>query len=96
MILKKLFLLNLSEQQSIRSLCLANIRLYNTTHYTNGNKTNYLFRFSNAQKVKESCNGSIISRRFKEHRIKILYPLHVTGFDMMLDGDKKEAETARE
>ena len=34
--------------------------------------------------------------RVQEHGMKILYPLHVTGFDTLLDGDKKETETARE
>ena len=94
-ILKNFFFLNQSEQQPIQSLCLATRRMYNTMNYTNENKTNYLFIFKNAHEVNEACNGSIISRRVQEHGMKILYPLHVTGFDTLLDGDKKETDTAR-
>ena len=34
--------------------------------------------------------------RVQEHGMKILYPVRVTGFDTLLDGDKKETETERE
>ena len=52
-----------------------------------------LFRFRNSHKVNEACNGSLLSRLIQEHGMKIIYPLHVTGFDTLLDDDKKESET---
>ena len=69
--------------------------MYNTIQYTKNNKTNYLVRFRDSHKVNEACNRRIISRIVQEHGMKILYPLHVTGFDTLLNFDKKDTETAR-
>ena len=91
MILKKICLLNQSEQHPSRSLCLATRRLYNKIHSTDENTTDYLVRFRNEQKVNEACNGSLISRGLQEHRMKILYTLYVTGFDALSVNEKKEA-----
>ena len=68
--------------------------MYKKIHHTNENRNNYLVRLHNSQRVKEACNVSLITRGFQEHGMKILYPLHVTGFDKLSDYDKKEAETA--
>ena len=83
MILKKPCLTNQPEQHTIRYLCLETRRLYNTTKNTDDNTANYLVRFQNTQKENEACNGSFISRRFQEHGTKILYPLHVTRFNVL-------------
>ena len=58
--------------------------------------TEYLLRFHNTQKVKKSCNGSLIPRGLQEHGMKIIYPLHVPGFYTLTNNGKKEAEIARE
>ena len=50
-------------------------------HYANNNTTDYLVRFRNAQKVNEACDGSLITKGVQEHGMKILFPLHNTGFD---------------
>ena len=39
-------------------------------HHANKNKTNYLFRFCNVQKVNEACNGSLIIREVQENGMK--------------------------
>ena len=62
----------------------------------NENMTDYLVRFRTDQKVNEACNGSLISRGVKEHGMKLLYPLHVTGFDVLSENDNKEEEKTRE
>ena len=51
MILNIICFSNQSEQHPIRSLCMSN-----------ENTTNYLFRFRNAQKSNEACNGSLITK----------------------------------
>ena len=53
------------------------------------NTQDYLFRLQNAQKVNKACNGRLISRGFQEHGMKILYQLHVTGFDALSDDNKQ-------
>ena len=60
-ILNMLCFSNKSEQQPIRSLCLATICMYSTMQYTNNNTTEYLVRFRNANKVNEACNGSLVT-----------------------------------
>ena len=87
-ILKSICFSNHSEQHLIRSLFLYMRRLYNTMKYTNNNTTNYLVRFCNAQKVNEACNGSLISKGVQEHGMKILSPLHNTGFDSLQEYEK--------
>ena len=83
MILKKFCFSNQSEQHPIHSLFLETRRLCNTMQYANDNTTDYLVRFCNAQKVNEACNERQIARVLQEHGMKILYPLHVTGFDSL-------------
>ena len=58
--------------------------------------TNFLVRYCNVQKANDSCNGILITRGVQEYEINIIYPLHVTVFDALLDNDKKEADTAGE
>ena len=62
----------------------------------NEKKTDYLVKFHNAQKFNEASNGTIMTRGFQEHRFKIVYPLHITEFDAILDDDKKDADTSGE
>ena len=64
--------------------------------HANNNTNDYLVRFCNEQKINEAYNGSIIKRGFQEQGMKILYPLHVTGFDTMQDNYNKEVETEGE
>ena len=54
--------------------------------------TDYLVWYCNSQKVNESCNGSLISRGVQEHGMKILYPLHVTGFYTLTNDYKKDMD----
>ena len=95
-ILNNICFSNQSEQNPIRSLCLSTRRLYNTIQYASYNTTNYLVRFRNTQTVNESCNGIQITRGVQEHGMKILFPLHTTGFYALHNSDKKEAETSVE
>ena len=92
MILKKILFSNQSEQHPIRSLCLSTRLLYNTMQYASENKTDYLIRFCNSQKVNEACDGSLITKGVQEHGMKIRFPLHNTGFDYLQEDEKKEAE----
>ena len=71
-------------------------RLYNNMKYARKNTTDYLVRFRNAQKVNESCNGSLVTKGIQYHGVKILLPLHNTGFDSIQEEEKKEAENAGE
>ena len=64
--------------------------------YANKNTTDYLVRFRNAQKVNEACDGSLITKGVKKHGMKILFPLHNSGFDSMQEDEKNEAEKAGE
>ena len=70
--------------------------LYNIIQNVNENTADYLVRFRNFQKLNKACNGSLIKKFVQENWMKILYPLHVTGFDTIPDDDKKEAETEGE
>ena len=90
MILKRLWFSNQSEQHLICSLWLDTRSLYNTMQYANKNTTDYLVRFHNAQKFNEACNGSLITRFVQEHEMKILFPLHTTGFDFLQENYKKK------
>ena len=96
MIIKKLCFSNWSEQHPICSIFLVTRRLCNKMYHVNYNMTEYLLRFHNTQKVKKSCNGSLIPRGLQEHGMKIIYPLHVPGFYTLTNNGKKEAEIARE
>ena len=96
MILKRICFSNKSEQHPIRSLWLFTRRLYNTMKYSNENTTNYLVRLLNDQKVNEACDGSLITKGIKEHGMKIIFPLHNTGFDSLQEDEKKEAEKSGE
>ena len=58
--------------------------------------TDYLVRFLNAQKFNNAFNGNLIPRGIQEHGMKMLYPLHVTGFDALLEDEKYEAEISGE
>ena len=84
--------LNNPEKHPTISLWLSKRRLYNTIQYAKENTTDYLVRFRNARKAKEACNGSLITRGVKEHGMKILFPLHNTGFDSLLEYEKSETE----
>ena len=68
--------------------------LYNTIQCANENTTDYLVRFRNDQKVNEACNTILITKGIKEHGMKILFPLHNTGFDYIQEDEKKEAENS--
>ena len=59
--------------------------------YAIENTTDYLFRFRNAQKVNEACDGSLITKGVQEHGMKVHFPLHNTGFDSLQEDEKKEA-----
>ena len=91
---KKLCLSNKYKQHPIHSLWLAMRWLYNKIHHTNDKRKNCLLRLHNSQKVTEACNGSLITRGFQEHGMKIINPIHSTGFYTLSDYDKKEVETA--
>ena len=93
MILKSPFLENQSKQHPIRLLCLSTIHLYKPMQYAKENTTKYLVRFCNFQKVNKACNGSIITRGVQDYGMKILFPLHTDGFDLLQENEKKEAET---
>ena len=54
--------------------------------------TEYLVRFLNYLKENEAYNGRLITGGVQEHRMKILYPIHVTVFDSLQDNENKEAE----
>ena len=45
--------------------------------------TDYLVRFRNAQEVNEACNENLITRGVQENGMKILPPLHNTGFNSL-------------
>ena len=60
----------------------------------NENTTNYLVRFLDAQKFNEACNGSLITKGLQEHGMKVLFPLHNTGFHYLQEDKKKETEKA--
>ena len=94
MILKRICFSNQSKQHPIRSLCLSTRHRYNTIQYAKENTTDYLVRFRNAQKVNEACNGSLITKGVQEHGMKIIFPLHNTGFDSLQEDEKKEVEKA--
>ena len=96
MILKKLCFSNKYEQHPTRSLCLATRRLYNTMQYASKNTTNRLVISRNVQKANEACNGIPITRGVQEHGMQNLFSLHTTGFDSLLDDEKKEADKAGE
>ena len=91
MILKRICFSNQSEQHPIRSLCLSTRRIYNTMQYANKNTTDFLVRFRNAEKVNEACDRSLITKGVQEHGTKICFPLQNTGFDSLLEDEKKEA-----
>ena len=55
------------------------------------NTTVYMVQLRNYQKVNEACNGSLISRGFQENGMKLVHPLHVTGFYALQYDGKKEA-----
>ena len=93
-IIKKLYFSNQYEKPLIRSICLETRQLYKTMQHTTDNTTNYLFRFHNAEKENEKCNGILLTRRFQEHWMKILYQLHVTNFYSLHDNGKKDSEIA--
>ena len=96
MILKRICFSNQSEQHPIRSLCLSTRSLYNTMQYVNENTIDYLVRFHNVQKVNEACDGSLITKEVQKHGMKIIFPLHNTGFDSLQEYEHKEAEKAGE
>ena len=64
--------------------------------YSNKNTTDYLVRFRNAKKVNEAFDRSLITKGVQEHGEKIRFPLHNTGFDYLLEDEKREAENAGE
>ena len=64
--------------------------------YANDNTTDYLFRFLNTHKFNEACNGSLITRGVQEHGIRIIFPLHNTGFYLLQENGKKEVEAEGE
>ena len=66
--------------------------MYNNMQYSNKNTTDYLVRFRNAQKVNEACDESLITKGVQEHGMKIIFPLHNTGFNSLQEDEKKEAE----
>ena len=96
MILKKLCFSNQSKQQPIWSLFLSTSRMYNTMQYANENNTEYLVSFRNAQKFNKACNGILITKGVQEHGMKILFPLHNTGFDSLQEEENKESEKSVE
>ena len=55
-----------------------------------------MVRFRNTQKVNEACNGSLSTRGLQNHGMKIIFPLHNTGFDSLQEDKKKEAEKSGE
>ena len=59
--------------------------------YANKNTTDYLVRFRNVEKVNGACDRSLITKGAQEHGKKIRFPLHNTGFDSLLEDEKKEA-----
>ena len=61
--------------------------------HSNENTTNYPVRLRNAQRENEACNESLIKRGVQEYGMKIVYPLHATGFDTLQENDKKEVDT---
>ena len=61
--------------------------------YTREITADYLVRYHNAYKANEACNGILIKRGIQEHGIKILFPLHTTGFYSLQENEKKEADT---
>ena len=60
--------------------------------YSNENTTDYLVRFRNAQKVNESCDGSLITKGVQKHGIKIIFSLNNNGFDSLQKDEKKGTE----
>ena len=77
-------------------MCLSTRRLYNNIQYAKDNTTDYLVRFRNAQKVNETCNGSLITKGVQEHGMKIRFSLHNAGFDSLQEDEKKEEENVGE
>ena len=65
-------------------------------HYTNNNTTDYLVRSHNYQKVNEACNGILITRLVQENVTNIIFPMHNTGFDFLLEDEKNEADKSGE
>ena len=96
LILKKMCFSNQSEQHPIRSLCLSTRQQYNTMQYAIDNTTDYLFRFRNAQKFNEACDGSLITKGVQEHGMKICFPLQNIGFGSLQEDGNKEAEKSGE
>ena len=94
-ILNNLCFSNKSKHHPIRYLLLTTKRLYNTTHHADKNMTNFLVRFRNTQKVKNWCNGSLISKLVQNYGVKVKYPLHTTGFDTLADDENKKAKKNR-
>ena len=55
--------------------------------YARKNTTDYLVRFRNAQKVNESCNGSLVTKGIQYHGVKILLPFFL--LDLILYKKKR-------
>ena len=70
--------------------------IYDTIKYSKNNTTDYFFKSHNSQKVNEAYNGSLITRGVHDHGMNILFLLHTSGFDLLQENEKKEAEIARE
>ena len=51
-----------------------------------------MVRFRNAQKVNETCNGSLCNKGIQEHGMDIFFPLYNTVFYSLQEYDKKESE----
>ena len=96
MILNNIYFSNQSKQHPIRSLWVFTRWLYNTTKYASKNTTDYLFRFRNAQKVNESCDGRLITKGVQDPGMNIRFPLNNTGFDSLQEDENKEAENSGE
>ena len=68
----------------------------NTMQYASEITTDYLVRFRNSQRSNEACNVILITKGIQEHGMKILFPLHNTGFYSLQEDYKKEAENSGE
>ena len=55
-----------------------------------------MVRFFDAKKFNEAWNGSLISKVVQYYGMKIMYPVHATGFDTLSDYENKEVETIAE
>ena len=95
-ILKKICFSNQPKQYPFRSLCPETGQMYNTIQYANKNTTDSLVRFCNTQMVNEACDRIQITTSVQEHGMKILFPLHTTGFYSLQDDEKRDMDTAGE